>query len=232
MPDIRKLLTVQEHDTRIRDMERAIRDIPARKQQEETRLEEHKAELGEAEEALKATQAEIKKLELEIQSWKDKVAKLRQQQLEIKTNKEFRAIETEIQTAAEAIRGLEDQELERMETLELGRRDVGAKQKALDEEKTAVAEDVAALDQRLRQIETDVALEREAREGAVGEVDAPDWLQTYERILSRKDKALVPIEGGVCSGCHMKLLPYIVHDAKKASELVACSFCGRLLYEG
>ena len=58
----------------------------------------------------------------------------------------------------------------------------------------------------------------------------PEWLDRYDQVFGRKDKALVPIQDGVCSGCHMKLPPYIIHDAKKRAEMVSCEFCGRLLY--
>jgi predicted nucleic acid-binding Zn-ribbon protein len=212
-------------------MEQEARDIPARKQQERDRLEEHRKQLADAENELKGTQAEIKKLDLETEAGREKISKFRQQQLEIKTNKEFRAMENEIQAVEHDILGLEDRELQFMEELESRRADVAEKKKALDAEQAAVAADVKALDERLSQLGTELEQVRAARDGVAGEVD-PAWRKAYERILGRRDRALVRIEGGVCGGCHMKLPPYVIHDAKRQTEMVSCDFCGRLLYEG
>jgi len=46
---VEKLLAVQEHDCRIRELEKQIRDIPARKQEEERRLQQHREALAQAE---------------------------------------------------------------------------------------------------------------------------------------------------------------------------------------
>jgi len=86
---IEQLLVVQEHDVRILQLEKEMRDVPARKERELERLNGHKAALAESEEALKAKQAELKQLEVETASNEEKIAKFRSQQLELKTNKEF-----------------------------------------------------------------------------------------------------------------------------------------------
>ena len=73
---IEKLLVVQGHDVRIRAMEKEMRDIPARKEAEQARLEEHKAALAELGGELKAKQAAVKELELECDARRQKIDKL------------------------------------------------------------------------------------------------------------------------------------------------------------
>ena len=48
-----QLLKVQDYDCRIRDMKQEMKDIPARKEQEVSRLNAHKNALAESEEKLK-----------------------------------------------------------------------------------------------------------------------------------------------------------------------------------
>lgn len=227
---IEKLLEVQQHDCSIRELEKEARDVPKRKKEEQQRLKEHKEALVKAEEILKGKLAAIKKFEVEGESRKDKIAKLRTQQLEIKTNKEFKTIESEVKTIQDGISGLEDQQLGAMEEVEKAKAAVMQKKTALADEEKAVLKDVGLLDQRVAEITKELASIKEVRAREVKDVDAK-WLAQYDRIFSRKDKGLVQIEDGVCGGCHMTLPPAVIHRAKRMdNKMVVCDFCGRLLY--
>ncbi len=229
MSDIKKLLPLQDLDCQLREMKRELEDIPARKEEEQSRLQEHKANLAEAEDAMKAEQARIKELELEVQSCKEQINKYRQQQMVLKSNKEFRAMEIEIANVQSKIREHEDQELVLMEDVEKARVNVEARRRELAAEEEAVNLDVVDLDKRMVCIEEEVA-SLEARRGEVLAEVPEDMLTRYERILTRRDRAVVPVENGICGGCHMKLPPSVVQNILKHEDLVACDHCGRLLY--
>jgi len=227
---IDKLLALQERDLRVLQIEKELTDIPARKENELTRLHEHQAALAEAEEALKQTQAKVKELELETASKREQIGKLRAQQLLLKTNKEFKAMDAEIGAVENSIRGVEDRELALMEDVETATRDVAERKRDLDVENTAVQEDVSVLDERIAALNSELEDERSARSAAADGVDA-EWLVRYESIFKSKGgAALVKVTNGVCGGCHMNMPPYIAHDAKKQLAMVSCDFCGRLLY--
>jgi uncharacterized protein len=226
---IAKLLTVQEQDCRIRGMERELRDIPDRKKTELTRLDEHKNALAEAEQALKNKQAEIKKFELETQAMQEKIVKFRQQQGELKTNKEFKAMEDEIKGVQREISKLEDKELVHMEELEAAKGEVESRKAALIEEESAVNLDLKTLEGRAAVIQGMISEAKSSRAAEVKDIPR-DWLSNYERVFSRKDDALVVIEDGICGGCHMKLPPSIINETKKVDAMVTCSNCGRMLH--
>jgi len=227
---IERVLNLQEYDCRIRDMEKELKDIPARKEREQSRLEAHKKELAQAEQQLKAAQAEVKKIEIEVESHREKTRKLRQQQFEIKTNKEFKAIETEIATVQGEIAKTEEVELLLMLDVEAARAEVETKRKALAQEDATVNNDVEAWAERASRIQQELEGIRGKRQAAAVGID-PEWLANYERIFRRRDRALVPLEeGGVCGGCHMQMPPYVIHDARKRTSIVTCGFCGRMVY--
>jgi hypothetical protein len=227
--EIKKLLPLQDLDCQLRDMKRELEDIPARKEEEQSRLQEHKANLAAAEEAMKGEQAKIKELELEVQSCKEQIDKYRQQQMVLKSNKEFRAMEIEIANVLSKIREHEDQELVLMEDVEKARVNVDERRKELAAEEEAVNLDVADLDERMAGIEAEVSA-MDTRRGEVLADVPEEMLARYERILARRDRALVPVEGGICSGCHMKLPPSVAQNILKQEDLVSCDHCGRLLY--
>ena len=229
MSIIDELLSVQERDCRIREIQKEMKDIPMRQEQEQDRLESHKKELADAEEAHKLSQAQAKELELETESRKEKIMKLRQQQATIKTNKEFSAIESEVASIQREISLLEDKELGLMENIEAAAQSVAEKEAALKQEQAMVERDVQSLGERVSSLGVELKDVQEARTVAAKEVD-PEWLEEYDRMIIRRAKALVAVENGICTGCHMQVPPAVAHDAKNPAIMTACSHCGRLLY--
>jgi hypothetical protein len=227
---IEKLLVLQDRDRKIRQLSRELEDIPARKKLIETRLNEHRDALRQAQDELKKKQASAKNLDVEIESQKGRILKLREQQGMIKTNEEYRAIEREIAGIQKQIKDIEDQEIAIMEEAET----LGARVKDLESnlknEETYVKSDWAAQDERMKNMRIELDQVTQVRSELVGDIDA-SWLSRYERTFRHTgDFALVPIENGACGGCHMKLPPQVAQDVKKGAAMNTCSFCGRLLY--
>jgi len=230
-PLIEKILVIQDHDLRILKFEKELADIPLRKAAIDSLLDEHRQEVVKAKETHKARQAEIKKAELEIESFREKIRKYREQQMQLKNNQEFRAMEKEIGGVEKSIRETEDRMLEIMETVDMALVDVRAREVALKSEENGIIHEVAAIDARALEIKDEIAQLKQARATLSVEVDATR-LSQYDRMFKNKrDRVLVAVEdNGTCGGCHMKLPPYICHDAKKQTDVVACGYCGRMLF--
>jgi len=214
---------------RIAEIEREMRDIPARKNEDLARLDTHMQGLAAAGEDLKAKQAEIAQLELEVETGQGKITKFRQQQLEIKTNKEFKAMEMEIKSVTDRIHGFEDDALELMETYESIKSDVAQRRKDLAAERTAVDEDVRVLDERSSGLEADLKRTTDERNLSAEGID-PQWLQRYDTIRTRRAEPIVKLKDGICSGCHMKLPPSAVHAVLRHDAMTTCDYCARMLY--
>lgn len=226
---IEKLLVVQDLDVRIREIEQELKDIPARKNRERTRLASHREALAKAQEAIKATQADLHRLELENKSCLEKINKLRQQQVDLKTNKEFQSMDHEISRIKEQISSLEDRELGLMDRLDRDRAEFAAKDAEFKREEAVVEGDVKVWDERAAALSADLAKVRADRKGSAAGIDA-DWMKHYEPVIARRDRALVQLRDGVCGGCHMKLPPSVHHATRRHAGKVVCEYCGRLLY--
>jgi len=228
---IEQLVMLQDHDCRIRDMEKELRDIPTRKQKETERLADLKKALEQADQAVKHHQSNIKSAENDIESEKEKIQKLRQQQNQIRTNQEFKASESEIKTLNDHIAAFEDKQLTLMVELDQVKAEFKARQAELAQAQAIVQKDMEAWDARAKTLKDEIDNLKGLRTAVAKDIAAPDWLARYEHIFQRKsDKALVLVEEGVCGGCHMQLPPFIIHEAKHRSTLVTCNFCGRMLY--
>ena len=227
---IEKLLVLQDRDRRIKQALKDTEDIPARKKLNESTLNEHKAALQAAQDQLKNNSVAIKGVELEIETQRQRIGKLRVQQNTVRSNDEYRAIEREIAGVEKQIRDEEDKEIVLMEEAEGLRANAALMEQRLKQEEKVVQADAQGLDQRLSGIREDIDRLKAERATLAQDIDV-DWLARYDRIFKHTgDFALVPVEFGSCGGCHMKLPPQLTQDAKRNETMTTCSFCGRLLY--
>ncbi len=226
---VQKLLAVQECDIRSHVIERMLREIPARQKAEAERLVQREHAVTDGEKLLKEAQSRVKQLELEVESRRERVRKLRQQQMEVKSNKEFTAIDVEIKQAEAGTRGVEDQELAAMEAAEELRRSVAENKEALKSAQGEVQAEVRGLEKRAEELRSELEGLTARRATLVPSV-SPEWMTAYQRIASRREPALVPIVDATCGGCHMKLAPDKYHSSRKAVSVTTCDWCFRLLY--
>ena len=223
------LLVLQEKDRKIAKLQREIRDIPARKADIEKQLEGAKTKLNQAREALKKVNSDLKQLEIEAGTHNEKVIKYKQQQLEAKTNDQYRAFLQEIAAAEKHISALEDREIVLMEHIESAKKIIAEREAELKEEEGGVSEEKAMLDDRLSEVQEDLDALLADRGRITSNVN-PSLLLKYERLFKNKgDFAVVQVEKDHCSGCHMRLPPQVTNDALNPDKLVICNFCGRML---
>ncbi|MEN7973369.1 MAG: C4-type zinc ribbon domain-containing protein [Verrucomicrobiota bacterium] len=225
------IYALQKKDRKLIRVMREIRDIPQRKGDIEAQLAGSKQKLEIALDSKKHTEASLKELELEVESLKEKITKYKLQQMEAKTNEQYRAFVKEIGVVEREISDLEDKEIVLMEDLEKGKAIVAECEEKLNGEMAGIVGELEALDaraaeltQRLEKMKADRARAAEQCDKAI--------LQKYTRIMNNKrDFAVVMVEpGGHCGGCHMKLPPQVTNDARNPTKIVSCNFCGRIMY--
>ena len=225
------IVALQKKDRRLIKIMREVRDIPQRKNDIEAQLSGSKQKLETALDSRKHTEATLKELELEVEVCNEKVTKYKTQQMEAKTNDQYRAFVKEIGVVEAEIKELEEKEIQLMEALEQGKAIVEECEARLNGEKEAIADELAELDARAAELDERAERMKADRSRAAESCDKA-LLQKYTRILNNKrDFAVVMIEsGGHCGGCHMKLPPQVVNDARNPTKLVGCNFCGRIVY--
>jgi predicted nucleic acid-binding Zn-ribbon protein len=225
------IYALQKKDRRLIKISREIRDIPQRKSDIEAQLSGSKKKLEMALDSRKHTEATLKEQELEVEVLKEKVDKYKNQQMEANTNEQYRAFVKEIGAVEDEIKGLEEKEIKLMESLEQGKAIVAERQAKLDGEMAGIADELGELDDRAAELQERAASMKADRARAAEGCDKA-LLQKYIRILTNKrDFAVVMIEpGGHCGGCHMKLPPQVTNDARNPAKVVACNFCGRIVY--
>jgi predicted nucleic acid-binding Zn-ribbon protein len=108
--------------------------------------------------------------------------------------------------------------------------EVAAAEKKANATKDSIGRQMNDLGEKSKVLETRLQeLSKERKE--LAEKMDEDVLDQFERLfVSKGDSAIVAIEHGVCTGCHMKLTIATVKGAESGKEIVNCEQCGRILY--
>ena len=227
---IDKLLIIQERDVRIMRCQREIDQIPLQRQEIEGHADQLQSLVQNAKDDTKAHQSEVKKVDLEIDALRQKIAKLREQQFQIKSNEEFKVLNKEIALFNDEIKKMEDKEIAFMEQVEKAQQGEIKAQKDLAAMQATIQGRLLTLDERKKNLEAEVQKIQSDRDNIAKDI-GKDILAAYTRIIVNKgDAALVAAENSTCAGCHMLLPAHIINEIKKRTGLVTCSFCGRILY--
>jgi predicted nucleic acid-binding Zn-ribbon protein len=229
-PIVEALLVLQERDARVAALTHDLENIPRQLAAVEQELAARTGQFENLRDRTRKIEADRKKIDLEVQAKEAAIARYRTQQQTTRKNEEFAALNHEIEHAQKEISALEDSELELMEAYDKGLLEVAAGQKEL-----LVAQDKAKhkkTDLEKREAHTSGELTAAKEKQAEAEKATPEEaLERYRRILkSKKDVAIVPIRGGACGGCHMKLTQQTIVTARGSEDLTACENCGRLVY--
>ncbi len=227
---IERLLILQHTDQQIRDVSQAIAHLPQEKIECETALEKASKLLATARERSQQLEKEIKKLEMDILSKKDQIARYRTQQLATRKNEEYTALAHEIVTAEKGIAALEERQLSLMEAGDALLPEIERAQEINAVEQKRIHAILGTLEGRaanLRARKEELLTQRSPLTAPIEE----ELLERYERLFkSKSGSAVVPIEHGVCTGCHMKVTMQTILSAKAEKEIMSCSQCGRILY--
>lgn len=230
LPEVEKLLTLQERDQRIRAFQTELNAIPEERRLKEKQIADSAARLEAAKTRMKAIEVERKKLEVDAQARRDAIARYRQQQFQTRKNEEFAALGHEIEAAEKAIVSIEDRELELMEEAERLRPAVAEAERQHTEEKAKLESQIAELGKKAENIQARVA-ELIAGRPALTEGIDEDLLDQYTRLFkSKHGNALVELEHEVCTGCHMKVTTQVALGVRADRTLVHCPNCGRILH--
>jgi uncharacterized protein len=231
-PAIPHLIEVQRVDHQIAALRGELESFPKRIRETDAKLSAARAELAAAKEAQVKALAERKKLEFEVQQWKDRARKYRDQSGAVKTNEAFRALQHEIANAEAEVAKAEDLQLEAMMAGEEVERRVKIAESRLKEaEQTAAAE--------RKEIEAQQAEKKKQLEAALAERErmiapVPEELrELYARIAKRHNgTAMAEARDGQCRGCGMRVLPHILQELRVDTneEVFRCESCGLLLY--
>ncbi|MBP5320169.1 MAG: hypothetical protein J6334_04205 [Kiritimatiellae bacterium] len=230
---VQPLLDLQEIDSRIREFEQELKDIPLRIAQEKKRLDGALNLLATAQADLKTAQMRVDDLAAEVQTRKDKVQKLKQEQSELKSNNDYKMFSLQINTLENEISKLEGQQLIAMDNTIPAKRRVADAEAKLSSEQAVIDDYVREMEDRQRSVQAEMAAAEQERQAYLPNV--PDMLLRQYGLLSKKRWPVVVSlrrdgDRFICNGCHLVQPPSVGQMAVRNEDVVHCEMCGRILY--
>jgi predicted nucleic acid-binding Zn-ribbon protein len=232
-PAISRLIDLQVVDHHIASLRAELETFPKLVQQADLKLTNARSGVAAAKEAQLNTQKERKKFELDVDQWKERARKYRDQTGAVKTNEAYKALVHEIANAEAEIAKAEDRQLEIMVAAEEtdGRLKQAESILRQDEQLVGTIRHDIQVKNSAKKKELEAALAD--REKAAAPI--PDDLRVlYDRIAKRHNgTALAQVKDEQCRGCGLRVLPHISQLLTQDiddTEVYRCESCGLILY--
>lgn len=230
LDEVRALLILQDRDRRLAAIAKELEKIPHDEARAKTKLSGDEAAVAKARDAMREAELKVKKIEMDAETRRTTIKRLKLQQFETRKNEEYQALGHEVIRYEKELDGMETLELEAMEEVDGFRTLLRQAEEAYAKTQTLIAEDLQQLADRRTRVLADQAELKEERAALAAK--APEELMPlYERLMRSKDNmAISPMHDGRCGGCHMKLIASTAIKVQAESELTRCEDCGRILY--
>jgi predicted nucleic acid-binding Zn-ribbon protein len=231
LDEVRSLLILQDRDRRLLAIGKDLDKLPQDEARAKAKLAADQAAVTKAHDTLRDAELRVKKIELDANTRRTSILRLKNQQFETRKNDEFQALGHEVTRYEKEVDELETQELELMEEVDQFRKILSDAESAKNRTQSLIDEDLKSIrerKERLTATREEVRLER----APLAEAIESSLLAYYERLMKTKDGlAVAPmLDGGRCGGCQMKLIASTVVKVQAGTERATCENCGRILY--
>ncbi len=225
---IEVLIKMQKIDSKIKELEKKVKILPQKLSNLEENVKNTAKKLEESENQLKENLVEQNNKKLLIKQNNDKIAKFKNQLLQIKNNKEYKALNSEITFLEKENERIDDETLELMlkaDEIRVAIEKNKAKKKVAE---TELNKNKDKLNNEIAEVESQIKLLKEKRREIAQDLDRAT-LKRYVSLIKAKGSAVVHCEKNACGGCGIRLRPQLLIDISKGDKVYSCEYCGRII---
>ena len=227
---IHKLVELQTIDTKLKDINDLLGDLPSRVKELDQQEDTIKANLEKDQTRLKELEVKLHRAEVRIAEINDKINKYKDQLFLVRNNKQYDALMHEIDHLKEERVSNESESLSFMEEKETLINSINGMAAELE----ILTQDLASRREKLESAISESADEKsnleQNRAEQVSQIDAK-FISEYDRVLAARDGlAVVNLSGGACGGCGAYIPAQIVTEIRGNIVMHRCDVCGRFLY--
>lgn len=229
-PDLDRLVRLQQIETFSEGARRRIADLPDRIGALDARLVAAQGAVDGAKGRLSANQAARRDLDRDLATVQGRLAKFKDQLMEVKTNREYQAMQKEIEVAQTEVRRIEDRILERMLEADEISQEIREAEAAAAAERQAVSDERRRLEDEATGLQAELDRASVTRQTLMAEL-APDLLGLFEHVSKgRRGIAVAEARDGHCTLCNVRLRPQMFNEVRRNESVIQCESCQRILY--
>ncbi|MFZ5448093.1 MAG: zinc ribbon domain-containing protein [Thermodesulfobacteriota bacterium] len=230
LPELIKLIDVQEIDKVILEVTQGLERLPEELKASEAVLDELKVSHAVRLQEMADLKAQHRDTEMEMTEMEEGIKTSRQRLMEIKSNIEYKAMLKEIAFKEDQRDQRETKILELLDLMETQKGLIAELSRQIEEQEAILAEKRQEVAAQVKTFQQELAELEEKRKKLRKGLPAA-LLKRYEFIRQRRNgTAISPVQEGVCLGCHMNILPQQFIDLQKGTEILQCPHCQRILY--
>jgi uncharacterized protein len=223
------LLQLQQSDVKVRELQTAVTQLPARLDPLRRDLAKLQAMLDGERNKLNETNS-WRKSQQEMIDREREALKLAQSKFQASKNtKEFNASSREVENKRKAISDREAELKKVNEAAAQSTTQLEARDRDVDGLRNELANSEAAMADQLAGLKAQLAEATAVRDAARAQVEI-QWIKLYDALAAKRGYAVAPVVKGVCQGCHMALPPQLSNVLARMESIQTCPRCGRLIY--
>ena len=223
------LLQLQQSDVKVRELETAANQLPARLDPLRRDLAKLQGMLDAERDKLNETNA-WRKSQQEFIDREREALKIAQNKFQASKNtKEFNAASREVENKRKAIADREVELRKVNEAAVQSTAQLESRGKDVDALRSELTSSEDAMSGQLHGLRAQLAEAVGARDAARAQVEM-QWLKIYDALAAKRGYAVAPVVKGVCQGCHMALPPQLSNVLARMESIETCPRCGRLIY--
>lgn len=228
--ELEKLFDLHKQDVALREQSVKIAGLQRRRESLAQAIERERADFLTKKEQFEELQRRSRQRSGEVD---DLDAQIRQDQEKLRTGllsyKEMEALRLRVEHSRTRIDQLEDEAIALMNQVEAEASNIRTAEEDFSRWKSKIDQEIAQIDQEIVAHTHEVERLQQERAQRAAAVD-PHLLRHYEGLRSKYEDPIAFVQGGVCSGCQLRVSEITIERVREGQEVVTCENCSRLLF--
>ena len=227
--DVQYLIQIVKKDMEIKERKKLTESVPVRIKAIDKELKRMDEDLNETKHVLDTLEQEKRHIEMDLKTQHSELAKKKDEQRQVKDNREYRAILAEIDYITKRV----DQEEERMLVIldegEARRKEMQILNDKITVEKNALLAEKEKLQQEMQMANDGLKILEDEKIRIMPRI-SEGVRRLYSRVLVAKgDSGVANLVGDICYGCYSRVPPQKAHEVRQNNQISKCEVCGRIL---
>lgn len=228
-PDLEQLLTLQEVDEQLLELERSKEYLPEIIENVRKEVIDAATNVETTGQSLEDARLKNRQLEADLEGAQGDLTRYQSQMESIKTNREYDALTSEIESIKERIGFIEDEDiltLNEIDELTTSLEEVKKRHELLAQSNK---DQLVTLEREMGAVEDKVRVKMDARNNITVRITKAT-LSVYERVRrGRGSPVVVALKKKACGACYKSQPPQRIQELRKGLTVINCDNCGRFL---
>ena len=230
LKQIEQLIVLQNVDSEIYELNKQLEEAPQKVSSIRQKLETQQHQQAQVDEKISMLREQERKLNREIEEDNDRIKQSKNKLMLVENSKEYHAMMREMDNLEKTNRLREEEKVAVEEDLAAQNNIKASLDAEIDKLDRELQEKQQHLDEQLQGAQAKLDELHKKREAATQEIPQP-ILSRYEFIRSRlSHPVIVPVDNGVCHGCHISIPPQSFLELQKGEQILSCPNCQRLIF--